>query len=519
MVNENDLIKQLRESEEKYRKMIELANDAIFAIDPESGKIVEANPKAEEMTGRDQQDLMGMSVWDLHPTEDRENAKTLFNNVVKSGKGYCKEMQFVKPDGSRLIVDIGAAHISFGGKLLIQRICRDVTAQRRLEQENRSLRKYYEHILNRMPVGLGVKTNVDTEPRVEFENSKLIEMFHSGGEDESHSHWHMVEDELLSRDRMSMNENGAVSIEREIPDGRIFQFTSSYYREDSGSWHELQVVQDITRRRRLEDDLQRANLDLEAKVEERTRELRDKQTQLVQSEKMAALGNLVAGIAHEINTPLGALKSNIDLFARSVKRLQDHCGDKSSDSKAFTELVERMAKLNVINESATERIVNIVTSLRSFARLDMAEMDRVDLHEGLDSTLTLVHHELKDRIEITKDYGSIPKVNCYPNQLNQVFMNLLVNAAHAIEGKGNITVRTYTNENQVMVEIIDTGRGIPKENIRRIFDPGFTTKGFGVGTGLGLSIVHQIMESHRGTIEVESEVGAGTTFRLRLPLG
>lgn len=518
-MNENDLIRQLRESEEKYRKMIELANDAIFAIDPESGKIVEANPKAEEMTGRDRQGLMGMFVWDLHPTDERERAKNLFNNVVKSGKGCCDEMQFVKPDGSRLIVDIGAARISFGGKLLIQRICRDVTVQRRLEQENRSLRKYYEYILNKMPVGLGVKANIDTEPKVEFENSKLIEMFHSRGEDESHSHWHMVDDQLVSSDRMSMNESGAVSVERETSDGRIFQFTSSYYREASGSWHELQVVQDITRRRRLEDDLQTANLELEAKVEERTRELRDKQTQLVQSEKMAALGNLVAGIAHEINTPLGALKSNIDLFARSVRRLQEHCGGDSSDSEAFTELVERMAKLNVINETATERIVNIVTSLRRFARLDMAEMDRVDLHEGLDSTLTLIHHELKDCIEIIRDYGSIPKVDCYPNQLNQVFMNLLVNAAHAIEGKGKITVKTYSKENQVVVEIIDTGRGIPKENIGRIFDPGFTTKGSGVGTGLGLSIVHQIIESHRGTIEVESEVGKGTTFRIRLPLG
>ena len=128
----------------------------------------------------------------------------------------------------------------------------------------------------------------------------------------------------------------------------------------------------------------------------------------------------------------------------------------------------------------------------------------------------MVHHELKNRIQVHKDYGRIPSIPCYPNQLNQVFMNLLVNASHAIEGVGTIFIKTRSNDGSVIVEIRDTGVGIPKENLTRIFDPGFTTKGFGVGTGLGLSIVYQIVQDHKGKIEVESEVGEGTTFRLIL---
>ena len=151
-------------------------------------------------------------------------------------------------------------------------------------------------------------------------------------------------------------------------------------------------------------------------------------------------------------------------------------------------------------------------------RLDEADLDEVDIHEGLENTLILVQHELKNRVEVLKDYGKLPFVKCYPNQLNQVFMNLLVNASHAIEGQGKIFIHTYHKNDTAVVEIRDTGKGISQKDLQRIFDPGFTTKGFGVGTGLGLSIVYQIMKDHKGKIEVESELGQGTTFRIVLPI-
>jgi two-component system NtrC family sensor kinase len=167
--------------------------------------------------------------------------------------------------------------------------------------------------------------------------------------------------------------------------------------------------------------------------------------------------------------------------------------------------------------AATDRLMNIVGSLKNFARLDEADLKDADIHEGLESTLTIVQHQFKNRIKVEKQYGKIPRVRCYPNRLNQVFMNLLVNAAQAIPERGTITIKTSARANVVRIAISDTGTGIPAENIPKIFDPGFTTKGVGVGTGLGLGICYQIIQDHRGKIHVESGDG-GTTFTIELPL-
>jgi signal transduction histidine kinase len=265
---------------------------------------------------------------------------------------------------------------------------------------------------------------------------------------------------------------------------------------------------------------------LEQKVEERTaelsrtlRELRDTQTQLVQSEKMAALGGLVAGVAHEINTPLAAVTSNTDLLGRALARLRETGTEPADARRQF----ERAAAAIDVSREACGRIAHIVKSLRNFSRLDEAERKPADLHEGLESTLTLVTHLTKNRVTVERAYGTLPPVDCNVNQINQVFLNIIVNAAQAIEGPGIITIRTRCEERGTrrvaIVEIGDTGRGIPSQHLVKVFDPGFTTKGVGVGTGLGLAISYRIVEDHRGTIEVESTVGVGTTFRILLPVG
>jgi PAS domain S-box-containing protein len=267
---------------------------------------------------------------------------------------------------------------------------------------------------------------------------------------------------------------------------------------------------------------------LEQKVLDRTKELRRKQLQLARSEKLASLGQLVAGVAHELNTPLGAIKSNNDILTRSTRKLRDvfegfqnQAGLSACAVSADPKLKQLLAAtqtINDVNHQAIERIVAIVSSLRKFARLDEAEVDTVDLHDGLETTLTVIHYLLRNRIEVTRKYGQLPGVECYPNQINQVFMNLLVNAAQAISGPGSIAITTWSEGDSACIEITDTGQGIVEADLGRIFDPGFTTKGVGVGTGLGLSIVHQIIEDHRGEIDVESEPGVGTTFTLRIPM-
>jgi len=238
-------------------------------------------------------------------------------------------------------------------------------------------------------------------------------------------------------------------------------------------------------------------------------------SQLIQSEKMAALGLLVAGVAHEINTPMGAIHSNNDIMTRAVGKVRKLM--ESAPDNEVRRLLDILGEVCRNNEIATERIMKIVRNLKNFARLDEAERKKVNIHEGIESTLSLLRHQLKSRIRIVKCFGDIPEIECYPNELNQVFMNILVNAAQAIKHRGEITVKTWREGDRVKIAISDTGVGIPPENLSKVFDPGFTTKGVGLGTGLGLSICYKIVQEHRGTIEAESSK-QGTTFTISIPL-
>ena len=245
---------------------------------------------------------------------------------------------------------------------------------------------------------------------------------------------------------------------------------------------------------------------------ETLRELRQTQARLVQSEKMAALGALVAGVAHEINTPLGAITSNVDVVLRGLGKLGPSVAAPRPDAlRVLDELLRTTAQ-------ACQRISAIVQNLKNFARLDEAEWKPGDLREGMDSTLALVEPLHRGRITIVREYGAVPLIACHPGQLNQVFMNLLVNAIQAIADHGTIRIRIGVEGSQVRVDVEDTGSGVAPAHLARIFDPGFTTKGVGVGTGLGLPICHQIVTAHAGTISVASEPGVGSTFTVRLPL-
>src|SRR4029450_7154847 len=215
---------------------------------------------------------------------------------------------------------------------------------------------------------------------------------------------------------------------------------------------------------------------------------------------MEALGSLVAGVAHEINTPLGSINSNNDIFALTFQKVQDRLKSQAApDPQGEDQEVGEILKDAIgTNRLACERIVKIVRSLRNFARLDEAERKKVDIHEGIESTLTLVAQGLKRRIRVIKEFGAVREIECYPNQLNQVFMNMLVNASQAIEGEGEIRIRTWEEDDTVRIAISDNGKGIPPELQAKVFDPGFTTKKAGLGTGLGLSICLKIVQDHGG---------------------
>jgi PAS domain S-box-containing protein len=296
----------------------------------------------------------------------------------------------------------------------------------------------------------------------------------------------------------------------------------------------LAVAHDITQRKSQEQELLAA---LEYQRQLNTR-LEDTQNQLLQSEKMASIGQLAAGVAHEINNPVGYVHSNMNTLQSYVGgflELLEAYGEadatiaepnaamerarakRSKMDMAF--LKEDVASLFAETRQGIERVIKIVKDLKDFSHVDNEEKwAREDLHKGLESTLNVIWNELKYKCEIKKEYGDLPLVECLIFQLNQVFMNILVNASHAIENKGTITIRTGTKGDQVWIEIADNGKGIAAENLKRIFDPFFTTKPVGQGTGLGLSVSYSIIKKHHGSIDVESQEGKGTTFRVNLPV-
>jgi two-component system NtrC family sensor kinase len=287
---------------------------------------------------------------------------------------------------------------------------------------------------------------------------------------------------------------------------------------------------DITSRKQMEEALQ-------AKGEEQRRlidRLREAQDQLMQAEKMASIGQLAAGIAHEINNPVGFVNSNMNSLKKYADTLfaiieQDELlAAKTPALVAQIAAVRERADLpflkedmgNLVQESVDglKRVREIVQAMKDFAHIGETEWHLADLHSGIESTLNIVTNELKYKAVIEKEYGQLPPVTCLASQLNQVFMNLLVNAGHAIKERGKIRIRTGVDGDWVWVEITDTGAGIPPENLNRIFEPFFTTKPVGSGTGLGLSLSYGIVKKHGGRIEVASVVDKGTRFTVRLPV-
>ena len=241
--------------------------------------------------------------------------------------------------------------------------------------------------------------------------------------------------------------------------------------------------------------------------------------ELVYNQKMATVGRLIAGIAHEIKTPIGAIYSMQDTLHRAVEKLKksmDRACPQAAEDKGIRTAFNFIDEAQKVIGSGSGRTLEIVRRVQKFARMDEATLVSTDLHAELDDTLLLLNHHFKNRITIKRDFGDIPPVHCNVGQINQVMLNVLVNAAQAMEGEGTITISTRQDGDQVHVAIRDTGEGIPAEHMAKLFKPGFTTKKAGAGTGLGLAICAQIVQEHKGKIEVRSEPGVGTVVDISL---
>ena len=293
--------------------------------------------------------------------------------------------------------------------------------------------------------------------------------------------------------------------------------------------HTAQLTKEITEARLKErylKQLEETNRQLDEKNKQLTKlfkELQEKETQLIHSEKMAALGQLVAGISHELNNPVSFIYANSKSLEEALNDLKQLWNELPQNIRAsyathFQQLMSDIRAIITDNLKGSQSIRELVQQLKSFSRVDQAAWKKSHVVEGIESSLRLLQHQMGERISVVKRYDADPELYCNPAQLNQVFVNILINAIQAIEGNGTITIRTFDSKNHLFIRFTDTGKGIPPSVQKKIFDPFFTTKDVNQGTGLGLSISYSIIQKHGGSITVESETGKGTTFTIQLPL-
>lgn len=502
------LHRQITESERKYRSLFENSADGIFVYSEDTSGFLMVNHVVEEIVGRSAEELSRTPFSEIvHPDDLERVGRNHAARIRGEAAPTRYSLKLIKSGSDEPVICDMTIHRSDDPRITVGAL-RDITAQVKMEEENRQLAQLPE--TNPFPV-----LRFDAAGKLLYMNAAARRFPVEIGHPEV-TISDLLPGDIARRIRKLIDSDTTVLDSRHDAVGHTFSIT---YRPLSESRQIFIWLIDVTERIRAEErirayagDLERANA-----------ELRDTQAQLVQSEKMASLGNLVAGVAHEINTPIGSIHANADVARRALAIVQTATREGTFSAtpemkEKFERAVRILMEANVITRTATERIVGIVRSLRNFARLDEAELKDVDLHEGIDSTLTLVHYAYKNRIEIAREYGDLPLVRCYPDQINQVFMNILVNAIHAIKETGTITITTHAVGDRVTVSFADTGRGIDREDLDQIFDPGFTTKGVGVGTGLGLAIVYRIIHDHHGDIEVASTPGQGTTFVITLPL-
>jgi len=496
-----------REAEEQLLRLVEAVPVPYIITRLRDGKILYANKHLADLVGLTPDEVKNRNTVDFY--YDPEKRLEVLERLKRDGFVTDMEVRVKRADGSPMWTVFSLASSEMAGEKVVLGGFLDITRRKDTEDRLHLYQEVFKHSVDVIMV-------IDKEGRILERNPAHQRRTGYTDEDlKGKTVYDLLSPEKAAEVREAMDREGRFTGELEgiSKEGeRIPVLVSVFPIHDEHGKLDLYVSmgRDITAIKRALTDLADTN-----------RELRQTQAHLVQSEKMASLGGLVAGIAHEINTPVGAMTSMHDTLMRAIAKLKEHLKETSpgafENDERLKSLFAMIDESNQVIRSGASRVAEIVRRLRSFARLDEAELKKVDVHEGLEDTLTLVHHEIKHNIQIVREYGTLPLMSVFPSRLNQVFLNLINNARQAIRDKGTITLRTWVEDKTAAIAITDDGVGIPKENLSRVFDPGFTTKGVGVGTGLGLSICYQIVKDHRGRIDVESEVGKGATFTVRIP--
>jgi len=521
--------KVLIESEKRYRELYDNAPIGYHEIDRE-GRIAGINRTEANLLGYAPEEMIGRYVWEFMAEDQHELSKKAFKKKIEKKKVPMEafERKYVCKDGKQMDLYISDRLIlDKDGKVTgIRSTVQDITERKKAEDALRESEERYRSV-----------SQAAEEAIITADSSGKIDTWNHGAQ----KIFGYEEGEVLGkplsilmpkryRDAYKKGMQRLIS----TGDSNILGKTVELHglRKNGvefplelslSSWKTAEkinftgIIRDITERKNMEQ-------------------------MLIQAEKMASIGQLAAGIAHEINNPIGFIGSNLNTLERYSKKLTEYihksqnlakagAEKESFDPKSFIDdfnLLSKKYKIEHILENfkdavaesleGTARVKKIVSDLRDFSRTDKAEFESADINDVLEKTLSLVWNELKYKAEVVKELGSLPQIECNPGRLTQVFVNLLVNAVHAIEQHGVIRIKTFKVRNSIKVQISDTGKGIPKAQLGKVFDAFFTTKEPGKGTGLGLSISYNIIRDHHGTIEVESKEGSGATFTVTLPL-
>ena len=526
---------QLLESEERFRARQDASIGGI-AIH-EQGIIIDCNQRLAELSGYSTTELIGMNGLDLFAPECREQV------IEKMRKGVEQpyDAEGILKDGTRRQFSVCGKNIPYRGRTVRVTEVSDITERKLAEARLVESEARLQTLIHAIPDLIWLKNHGG----VFLACNQRFESFVGKFEKEivNKTDYDFVDKELADffreHDRMAMAK-GSPSINEEwitfASDGHreLLETTKTPIFDAAGRViGVLGIGHDITERKRLESEMS-ARVDELNKLNKR---LEEAQNQLMQSEKMSAVGQLAAGVAHEINNPIGFVSSNLGSLSgyvndmlRLIEAYQLFADTCQSEHPAVLRvdalrremdidfMLEDVKSLLSESEEGLDRIKRIVADLKDFSRVGESEWQFADVHKCMDSTLNVIANEIKYKAKVVKEYGTLPAVRCMPFQLNQVFMNLIVNGSQAIKDHGTITLRTGCDAATVWIEIEDDGEGIPPENVARIFDPFFTTKPVGSGTGLGLSVSYGIVQKHHGRINVCSDPGNGTVFRVTLPI-
>ncbi|MFH1486947.1 MAG: PAS domain S-box protein [Chloroflexota bacterium] len=546
---------ELRQSQEKLRVMFESLAEGVTVTDLE-GNLVEMNEATLHLHGyTHKEELIGRSALVLISPKDHAKAMKNMKKTWEEGYSGVVEFEFLTRDGGEFEGELNASLLKdeAGRPAGLIAVTREMTERKLVEEEVRRSEELHRALAEAASragelyralaetasrAGEGICMLQDIEEKrgtIVFINDHLLKMLEYAEEEALQLTFTDVlppRVQALLAERYASRQAGE---DDRIPSRYEVTLTSKSGREIpvelgvgitnyKGKVATIVYVRDLTEAKKSAKALEEA------------------QGQLLQSEKLASIGQLAAGVAHELNNPIAFIASNLEVLAEYVadikvvmekyREMGDAArgGDHSRVSQLAEEvrLLEEKADLGFVlkdlnhivqqSQEGTHRVRKTVIDLRNFARADQAESEYADINECVESTLNIVWNELKYKATVQKELGDIPRTWCYPSKLGQVFMNLLVNAAQAIPKKGEIGIKTFHQGGDIYIQVSDTGCGIPEEHLSKIFEPFFTTKPVGRGTGLGLSVAYGIIQAHDGSITVESEVGKGSTFTVRVPV-